>query len=136
MHEEEGEHRGEDRRRSLEQRCRPGVDPGLAPREEPERDRHVQDRGEQKRPEIRAQGTPGFSHASAQHHDHSQRRNGEDEPAEHERLRVEAAIGDLDEHERGAPDRREENQHRYMAAAHLCQNAEPGRRVPRLDSGP
>ena len=43
---------------------------------------------------------------------------GEPEPSHDQRRRRQIAHRDLDEHERGAPDEREQKQHREMSAVH------------------
>src|SRR5439155_23313948 len=56
---DERNRRIEDRHRSLDDRREPGVDPRLAPREQPERDRGVDERDDYEPAPVRAQMAPG-----------------------------------------------------------------------------
>ena len=109
--EREREQRVEDRNGSLDDRREPGVEPRLAPREEPERHRRVHEPDDDE---------PAASGRAARRAS-SQRRAGRSaiaassdaaEPSrrEDQGRRRELPVGDLDEHEGRAPDEREQRE--------------------------
>ena len=88
--------------------ARPGVDPRLAPGEQPERDRRVEQADDDERPPVRAQvGSDRSRRRRAAGTTTASVERREPEPPEDQRRRLELPDGDLDEHERAAPDQGE-----------------------------
>ncbi len=110
----QGEERHEDRHRRVRDAREPRVHVGLAPRDQQERDRHPDgpdDGARRERGPQGAQAAPGGDEPD-------QHGRGEQQPQLDERRRRQVADADLDEHERRAPDRGEEQQLRQVGAAH------------------
>ena len=107
----------EDRDGGLKDRGEAGIDAGLAPGEEPERQRDVDERHDEQPtgvvPDL------GDSSAAADRHrdDRGERQRSEPEPAHDQRRRVELPHGHLDEEEAGAPEERDGREHHGVAAA-------------------
>ena len=124
------EQHGEDRRRRLDHPGEPGADPGLGEAEQPERQRVVEQAQRRHDREI----GPQQAEASAARGDRQQDRRADDEPPERHDRGLELVYAELDEEERGAPDRREGEEERTVAARHVTTLVAPlgGRAAERV----
>jgi len=130
----EGDEGVEDRNGRLDDRRKARVDPRLAPRQQPERDRRVHERDHHEPLPVHAQLSGGLTGADHERDEQSERQRREAESARYQRRRRKLAHRHLDEQERGAPDQRERDQHRQVAPAHTDPNVDWTRPVRRLDS--
>ena len=112
-----GEDDGEDRRRRLDHRCQARVEVRLGEAEQPEGHGVVERAEHDDRPEVAAQR--GEAAASREHRRGAGAASApEDEPPEGDDRRLERLDAELDEQERGSPDRGEEQQEGGVAAGH------------------
>ena len=109
-----GEHDREDRGGGLDDACEPGVDPRLGEAEQPERQGVVERAEERERPDVGAQS----AHAAAQQEERREHGEPDGDAAEGDDRRLELLDRDLDEEERRAPDRREDEQQAEIAPRH------------------
>src|SRR5581483_640178 len=116
--EPERDQRDENRHGGLDARGEARVDPRLAPREQPERRRDVEEPDERERDEVHAERGERRARTDRRGDDQRERYRGEPDPSGDQGRGRELAVGDLDEHERRAPDRREREQEQKVAAAH------------------
>src|SRR3954447_6264264 len=108
--EREREQRVEDRNGSLDDRREPGVDPRLAPGEEPERHRRVHEPYDDEPAPAVAQLGERPRGAELEDRDPGEQQSGRPEAGEDQGRRRKLPVGDLDQHERRAPDEREQHE--------------------------
>src|SRR5205823_6172361 len=101
---------GEQRRRGLDHGCETGVDVRLGPRDRGDGDRRVDEADDDERAPRGARLAHDGPTAQADERNGEERDRSDPEPDADERRRLELADRDLDEHERGSPDRRERDQ--------------------------
>ena len=121
----------EDRHRGLHDGGEAGVDVLLAPRDQPERQRRVEDAEHEAvlpgRPELRE----GTLASEPPDEVADQRGGGDERPEGHHRRRLDLVDGDLDEEVRRPPDRGERQEHGPVAV-HRVRLAASARRARRL----
>jgi hypothetical protein len=122
----EGEQRVEDRDSALDDRREARVDPRLAPGEEPEGQRRVHDPDHDE--PLPPAAHLGERHAGPEAHqrDRGEQQGGRAEAPEDQRGRGQLPVGDLDQHERRAPDEREQREDDDRAT-HLLSQTQRGR---------
>ena len=118
MEERERKEDIEDRHCSLDDRGEAGVDPCLPPGEQPERRRRVQERDDEQPAPVLPRRGHRSPPTDRERNDQRERERAEAEPAEDQRRGSEMPVGDLDEHERRAPEERKRDEHDEVAAHH------------------
>ena len=116
--EPEREQDDEDRHGCVRDRGDAGVDVLLAPGDEDERERRVEEADCEALPAGRPQLAHGLARAQPPDQHRQEHRGGKDEPEEHHRRRLDLVHGDLDEQVRRTPDRGDDREQWDVAADH------------------
>jgi hypothetical protein len=114
---DERDQRVEDRHRRLDDRREAGVDPRLAPRQQPERNRRVDERDQHEHRRIGPELPHRLARADRERQQRPERQRGEAEPPDDQRRRLELAHCHLDEQERRSPQERQPDQHHEVPPA-------------------
>ena len=107
----------EDRRGGLDHAGEPRVDPRLGEAEQPERQRVVERAEERRACRTWPRSTPQTAAPDEEGQEHER---ADDRPPEDDDRRLELVDAELDEEERGAPDRGEEEQEAEIAPGHAA----------------